>query len=106
MELVLIDFDGTLLNSDALPLTPPLLSQAEIADLEVSFRHTDGRAGGIVGILTSFELAMSVPEPSAFLLMLSGVAFLICFAHRRNAKSTLVSVENVWGTRAAASDSG
>jgi PEP-CTERM motif len=84
-EFVIWDFDGTMLNSDALPLTPLPLSLAEIFDLELFFAVPAGIMGGN---LSSFELAAApVPEPETYALVLAGLGILGFVATRRKACS-------------------
>ncbi len=82
MQLYLQDFSGTVFNSDALPLTPPLLSAFANAALGLDLL-IDGNTVQILGQLSSLTCSAgcggpleTVPEPATLLLVAPALAFL------------------------------
>jgi len=72
--LDLMDFGRTALASDAIPLTPPLLSDYDTRSFTLQFKDVpQNQTHAINGELTSLTL---VPEPAAGALMLAGLTIL------------------------------
>jgi parallel beta-helix repeat protein len=82
IELYMQDVSGTAINSDALPLTPPLLSAFGIAGFGLNLL-IDGNTVQVAGQLASLTCSAgcggpveTVPEPATLLLVTPALAFL------------------------------
>lgn len=96
-SLFMVDADGTALASDALPVTPPLLSAFELAAL--SFQgFIDGNQVQILGQLESLvcsagcePVAGPIPEPGSLILVGSALTMLAARLRRRRSQSSTAS---------------
>jgi hypothetical protein len=91
MELLLIDAQGSVFSSDALPLAAPLLSAFEVADLILT-TELNGSFVEIQGQLTSLQCTggcdatpppAAVPEPTSIVLCATGLGGLYLRLLRR-----------------------
>ncbi len=79
MDLVFRDYDGVASDGGALPAKVPR-SLFEVADFEYTYQHFP--PGGPIaylkasGALTSLELVSSVPEPTTYAMLASGLGLL------------------------------
>jgi len=86
IELFLQNNSGTSFNSDALPLSPPLLSAFGQRDFHFDETDAFGSETQVDGRITALSAAQPVPEPSSFVLLFT-IALPLAFwrlARRRN----------------------
>jgi hypothetical protein len=76
--------NSTPLASDALPSTPPVISDFAINQLRFYFDDPNNTATGVDYVIGSLDsLTEAVPEPSTWAMLLLGFAGLGFMAHRR-----------------------
>jgi hypothetical protein len=89
LAVTLIDEDGLMLSSDALPTQPPSLDLTDVRGLALGSEP--------LGISILGELTTLVPEPSSLLLWL-GIGVVVAFRTRRQRPRTLWSIAALHAT--------